>query len=218
MESIYKALGIHKLKLLVSQLKAANSLALGSQARKNVLTDLDLRIKEEEAKRITQEDSDKLFAIKLLLDVLRAKEIPDVTEQMAVYKKYLETTFRNSRFANSAAAPVPTTIKVAKQVIDDALSDLLKIILEKKRTSPEAIAARERAKLAEKAEINRMAEEAFLEAQAAVAGRARVPTKGDPIVNALAARLETLRRGGKRTRKAHKGRKGRKGRKGTRKH
>lgn len=204
MESIYKALGIHKLKLLVSQLKAANSLALGSQARKNVLTDLDLRIKEEEAKRITQEDSDKLFAIKLLLDVLKAKEIPDVTEQMAVYKEYLGTTFRNSRFANTNTKPAPPTIKVAKQVIDVALSDLLKIILEKKRTSPEAEAERARRKAQDAADIDRMAGEAFLEAQTAV-GRARVPTKGDPIVNALAARLETLRRGGKRTRKGRKG-------------
>jgi urease accessory protein UreF len=216
MESVYKALGIHKLKLLVSQLKAANSLAVGSQARKNVLTDLEVRINEEETKRITQEDSDKLFAIKLLLDVLKAKEIPDVTEQMAAYKEYLGTTFRNSRFANTDTKPAPTTIKVAKQVIDAALSDLLKIILEKKRTSPEAEAARARRKAQDAADIDRLAEEAFLEAQTAV-GRTASQRTGAEMANALAARLETLRRGGRRTRKGRKGRKS-KGKSKTRKH
>ena len=38
MDKIYAALGIHKLKLFVSQLKAANSLSVDSQARNSSWT------------------------------------------------------------------------------------------------------------------------------------------------------------------------------------
>ena len=240
MDKIYAALGIHKLKLFVSQLKAANSLAVDSQARKNVLTDLELRIKEEDDKRITQEDKDKLFAIKLLLNVLKAKDIADFNEQKRLYDSYFRSSM-NARFANTENQPAPTTIKLARAVIEDSLDSLLSIINRKRVESPEYIAKRE-------AERKQRTQEAAREAAQIMASAIREQLPPNPPgveddrvarlraqLNAEAQRTEEMRlanlrarlnaamgrpgtQGGKRktTRKSRKGKKST--RKGNRKH
>jgi hypothetical protein len=142
MDKFLSIFGQHKLKLLVTQLKAANSLAIGSQARKNVLDDIQTQIEEQKTIRKTQEDVDKLFAIQLLLNVLKAKDIEGFKNQKALYDEYFRTSLTNSRFANSANRPAPKTIKLAKQIIDESLDSLLSIINKKVRESPEYIAKR----------------------------------------------------------------------------
>jgi hypothetical protein len=143
MDKFLSVFGYHKLKLLVTQLKAANSLAVSSQARKNILDDIQVQIDEQKKIRETQEDADKLFAIQLLLNVLKAKDIADFNEQKRLYDEYFRTSIRNARFANSANKPAPKTIKLAKQIIDESLDSLLRIVREKERQSPEYIAKRE---------------------------------------------------------------------------
>lgn len=210
MDRIYAALGIHKLKLFVSQLKAANSLAVDSQARKNVLTDLEVRIKEEDDKRITQEDKDKLFAIKLLLNVLKAKDVADFREQKALYDDYFRKSI-NARFANTPERPAPTTIKLAKQVIDDSLDSLLSIIQRKRSESPEAEEARKKQRAANAAEVRELANMFYTEARLKERDEARRQAAAMPRPP-----LGTGLQGGKK--KTRKGRKGRKGKKSTRKH
>lgn len=209
MDKLYSALGIHTLKLFVSQLKAANSLAVGSQARKNVLDDLETRIKQEDEKRITQEDKDKLFAIQLLLNVLRAKDIADFNEQKKLYDQYFRSSM-NMRFANTPSKPAPKTIKLAKQVIEESLASLSAIIQKKRSETPEAEAARQRRREQERKEANELANMFFTEARLKEMNAARrhiatmpVPPSGTGLT------------GGRKTRK---GRKGKKGKKGTRKH
>jgi hypothetical protein len=239
MDRFLSIFGQHKLKLLVTQLKAANSLAVGSQARKNVLDDIQTQIEEQKTIRKTQEDADKLFAIQLLTNVLKAKDIEGFRNQKKLYDEYLRASITNSRFANSANKPAPKTIKLAKQIIDESLDSLLSIINKKRIESPEYIARRE-------AERRERTQEAAREAGQIIASaiRSQLPPNPPGVeddrlarlraqLNAetersdamrlaeLRARLNTAMgrtgtQGGKR--KATRTRKARKGKKGTRKH
>lgn len=241
MDKFLSIFGQHKLKLLVTQLKAANSLAVGSQARTNVLDDIQTQIEEQKTIRKTQEDADKLFAIQLLLNVLKAKDIAGFKNQKVLYDEYFRTSLTNSRFANMPEKPAPKTIKLAKQIIDESLDSLLSIINKKVRESPEYIAKRE-------AERRRQTQEAAREVGQIMASAIREqlpppPPESDEArlarlraqLNAQTARNDAMRladlrarlnalgrsgtsgtQGGKR--KTTRTRKARKGKKGTRKH
>ncbi len=242
MDKFLSIFGQHKLKLLVTQLKAANSLAIGSQARKNVLDDIQTQIEEQKTIRKTQEDADKLFAIQLLLNVLKAKDIEGFKNQKKLYDEYFKASLTNSRFANSANRPAPKTIKLAKQIIDESLDSLLRIINKKRVESPEYIARREaedrertRSAAREVGQIMASAireqlppsppesEEARLARLRAQLNAERARTDDMRIAD-LRARLNAITgrsgtsgtQGGKR--KTTRTRKARKGKKGTRKH
>ena len=135
---------------LVEGLKKANQLNLGAAARTNTLADIEAKIVTLEKDRNTAEDQRKIKAIRLLLEVLKAKgnvlkaeDLATLKEQgelyksqMDYYKSLLKRSITNEALLNTAENPAPSTVRQAKLAINESLNSLRGIIERKYRNSP----------------------------------------------------------------------------------
>lgn len=190
----------------LGEVKRANQQAVGSQARKNILDDLEEKIMRLKEKRTTQKNINKIDSIQLLLNVMRAKNVPDFNEQMKLWKEYT-TQSMNAKFAGAVG-----TMEEAHEEVKKALGELYSIAWSKRGTARSVVRTEEKEKEAKEAAERRKQRNEEEKKQAIESAK---------TLKELEERYKVAigqKGGAKKTRKGRKGSKGRKGKKGTRKH
>lgn len=133
---------------LVDSLKQADKLEVDSEARANILKDVETGLNKLDSERSDKDDKRKIRAVRVLLETLKAegdvsREVNRNTlqEQQQLYstqKARYKNLFGQSiseTFLNTNESPAPASVKQAKGALNASLSSLSKLINVKHKSS-----------------------------------------------------------------------------------
>ncbi len=133
---------------LVDSLKKADKLGVDTEARANILNDVETALNKLDSERSDKDDKRKIKAVRVLLETLKAegdvsREVNRNTlqEQQQLYSaqsaryKNLFGQSLSETFLNTNESPAPASVKEAKAALNASLSSLSKLINVKHKSS-----------------------------------------------------------------------------------